>query len=139
MSRVPERLAFVKQEIHQLLESGIVVPSSSPYASPIHIIPKQKPGDFWMVGDYRALNNVTQPYCYPLPYLVDFVDIAQSCIIFFKSRVGLIFVLRMWMMYCCLLKDFKHPCNSVFIFCVCLFICLLVMLCVRLLSCAILV
>ena len=36
----PERLAFVKKEIRQLLESGIVVPSSSPYASPIHIVPK---------------------------------------------------------------------------------------------------
>ena len=55
----PQRLAFVKKEIRQLLESGIVVPSSSPYASPIHIVPKQKPGDFRMVGDYRALNNVT--------------------------------------------------------------------------------
>ena len=80
----PERLAFVKKEIRHLLESGIVVPSSSPYASPIHIVPKQKPGDFRMVGDYRALNNVTQPDRYPLPYLADFVDIAQGCTIFSK-------------------------------------------------------
>ena len=80
----PERLAFVKQEIQQLLESGIVMPSSSPYASPTHIVPKQKPGDFWMVGDYRALSNVMQPDGYPLPYLADFVDIAQGCTIFSK-------------------------------------------------------
>ena len=80
----PERLAFLKQEIRQLLESGIVVPSSSPYASPIHIDPKQKPGDFRMVDDYRALNNVTQPDRYPLPYLADFVGIAQDCTIFRK-------------------------------------------------------
>ena len=80
----PERLAFVKQEIRQLLERGIVLPSSSPYASLIHIVPKQKPGDFRLVGDYRALNNVTQPDRYHLPYLADVVDIAQGCTIFSK-------------------------------------------------------
>ena len=80
----PERLAFVKHEIRELLESGIVVPSSSPYASLIYVVPKQKPGDFRMVGDCRALNNVTQPDRYPLPYLADFVDIAQGCTIFSK-------------------------------------------------------
>ena len=37
-----------------------------------------------MVGDYTAVNNVTQPDRYPLPYLVDFVDIAQGCTIFSK-------------------------------------------------------
>ena len=37
-----------------------------------------------MVVDYRALNNVTQPDRYPLPYLADFVDIAQGCTIFSK-------------------------------------------------------
>ena len=81
----PERLAFVKQEIRQLLESGIVVPSSSPCASPIHIVPKQKPGDFWMVGDYRALNNVTQLDRYPSPYLADFVQILLRAALFLAS------------------------------------------------------
>ena len=56
----------------------------SPFASPIHIVPKQKPGDFRMVGDYRALNNVTQSDRYPLSFLADFVDIAQGCTIFSK-------------------------------------------------------
>ena len=77
-----ERLAFIKQEIQQLLASSIVVPSSLPYASPIHIVPKQKPGDFRMVDDYRALSNVLEPDRYPLPYLADFVDTAQGCTIF---------------------------------------------------------
>ena len=49
--------------------------------NPIFTVPKQNPGDFTMVGDYRALNNVTQPDRYPLPYLADFVDITQGALI----------------------------------------------------------
>ena len=68
----PEKLAFVEQEIEQLLDDNILVHSSSPYASPIHIVAKRQPGKFRMVGDYRELNNVTQPNRYPLPFLHDF-------------------------------------------------------------------
>ena len=56
----PEKLTFVKEEIAQLVRDGIITPSSSPYASPIHIVPKSQPGKFRMVGDYRALNTTTQ-------------------------------------------------------------------------------
>ena len=34
----PEKLTFVKKEIAQLLKDGIITPSSSPHASPIHIV-----------------------------------------------------------------------------------------------------
>ena len=80
----PERLQFVKDEIDQLLADGILVPSSSPYASPIHIVPKSEPGKFRMVGDYRALNNATQPDRYPLPFLNDFSDSLHGCTVFSK-------------------------------------------------------
>ena len=79
-----EKLAFVKQEICQLLESDIVMPSLSPYASSVHVVSKQKHGNFQMVGAHRALKNVTQPNHYSLLYLVDFVNIAEGCIIFIK-------------------------------------------------------
>ena len=65
----PEKLAFVKKKINQLLGDGISSPSSSPYANAIHIVPKSEPGNFRMIGDYRALNVSTQPDRYPLPYL----------------------------------------------------------------------
>ena len=38
-----------------------------------------------MLGDFRALNNAMQPEHYPLPYLENFVDIAQGCINISKS------------------------------------------------------
>ena len=41
-----EKLAFLKEEINQLLEDGILSPSSSPYASAIHIVPKSEPVNF---------------------------------------------------------------------------------------------
>ena len=42
----PEKLTFVKGEIAQLLQDGIITPSSSPYASSIHFVPKAQPGTF---------------------------------------------------------------------------------------------
>ena len=80
----PEKLAFVKEEINQLLEDDILSPSSSPYASAIHIVPKSETGKFRMVGDYRALNVSTQPDRYPLPYLNDFADVLHECTVFTK-------------------------------------------------------
>ena len=80
----PEKLTFVKEEIAQLLQDGIITPSSSPYASPIHIVPKSQPGKFRMVGDYRALNTTTQPDRYPLPFLNDFTDMLHGCTVFSK-------------------------------------------------------
>ena len=47
----------------------------------------KKCDDFRMVGNSRALNNVTQNAdCYPLPYIIDFVGIAQGCTIVSKSN-----------------------------------------------------
>ena len=79
----PEKLAFVEQEIEQLLDDNILVPSSS-YASPIHIVAKRQPDKFRNVGDYRELNNVTQPDRYLLPFLHDFSDKLQGCTVFSK-------------------------------------------------------
>ena len=80
----PEQLCFVKREIGTLLDAGVLTPSSSPFASAIHIVPKKQPGQFRMVGDYRALNNITQPDRYPLPLISDAIDSLKGCIIFSK-------------------------------------------------------
>ena len=78
----PEKLAFVEQEIEQLLNNNILV--FSPYVSPIHIVAKRHPGKFRMVGDYRELNNVIQLDRYSLPFLHDFSDKLQGCSVFSK-------------------------------------------------------
>ena len=37
-----------------------------------------------MVGDYRVLNNITQPNRYPLPLIFDAMDSLKGCILFSK-------------------------------------------------------
>ena len=65
----PEKLACAQEEINQLLEAGIVRRSSSPYSSPLHMVPKQTAtgGTYRLCGDYRQLNKMTIEDKYPIP------------------------------------------------------------------------
>lgn len=57
--------------LQKMLMDGTIRPSSSPWSSPIHLVPK-KSEDWRLVGDYRHLNSKTKKDSYPLPYLNDF-------------------------------------------------------------------
>ncbi|GBN35834.1 Retrovirus-related Pol polyprotein from transposon 412 [Araneus ventricosus] len=68
----PEKLKAVKKEFRNLVAQGICRLSKSPWASPIHLVPKKT--EWRICGDYRRLNAVTEPDRYPLTRIQDFAS-----------------------------------------------------------------
>ncbi|CAH8500953.1 unnamed protein product [Schistosoma haematobium] len=80
----PSRLAIAKNEFNKMIELGIIRPSDSPWASPLHMVPKKNSSEVRPCGDYRALNSRTIPDRYPLPHLHDFTHSLSDVSIFSK-------------------------------------------------------
>ena len=64
---------IVNREIDTMLRDKIIRPSSSPYASPITLVPK-KDGTTRFCVDYRKLNQATIKDSHPLPLIQDIFD-----------------------------------------------------------------
>jgi hypothetical protein len=67
----------------ELERLGILRRSSSPWASPLHMVPKAD-GTWRPCGDYRRLNTITVPDQYPLPNLQDLSARLHGCKFFSK-------------------------------------------------------
>ena len=61
----PNEFAELKIQLHELLEKGLICPSSSPWGCPA-IFMKKKDKSLRMCVDYRPLNAVTIKNKYPL-------------------------------------------------------------------------
>ena len=83
----PQKLAAAKAQFRHDIENGICRPSSSPWASPIHLTRKNN-GQWRICGDYRRLNAMTIPDRYPVPHLHDFTANLHRKSIF--SKIDLI-------------------------------------------------
>lgn len=80
----PEKLKIARAEFQHMLDLGIVRPSSSPWASPLHMVPKKNVDDWRPCGDYRTLNNATTPDRYPIPHIHDITSNLGRCKVFSK-------------------------------------------------------
>ena len=64
---------WVKEEIDKLLEAGVIRESHSSLSAPIVVVPKGDGGKRLCV-DFRALNNITRIYVWPMPGVEDIFD-----------------------------------------------------------------
>jgi hypothetical protein len=78
-----EKLEIAKVKLKRLESAGIVRSSKSPWASPLHMVPK-KDGSWQPCGDYCCLNLVTTLDKYPLPK-----DLQMVCMVatFFQKLI----------------------------------------------------
>lgn len=72
MSHSERRL--VRDMVQEMVDSGIVKESTSPYASPIVLV-KKKSGEKRLCVDYRALNRKTKKEHFPMPLIEDQLDL----------------------------------------------------------------
>ena len=66
-----EKYQVAKAEFQKLLNSGVISPSESEWASPLHIV-KKADGGFRPCGDFKALNSVCKSDRYHVPNINSF-------------------------------------------------------------------
>ena len=69
----PEKMSYLKKEISDLLQAGLIEESESPYASPIILVPKAN-NKWRLCTDLRKLNSQSVADPFPVPRVDDLID-----------------------------------------------------------------
>ncbi|XP_078150324.1 uncharacterized protein LOC144545636 [Carex rostrata] len=88
ISKVPYRMApaelkELKVQLEEMLEKGLIRPSTSPWGAPVLFV-RKKDGTLRLCIDYRELNKVTVKNKYPLPRIDDLFDQLQGSSVYSK-------------------------------------------------------
>jgi hypothetical protein len=78
-----EELEELKKQLMELLESGYIQPSKSPFGAPVLFV-RKKGGSLRLCVDYRALNKITIKNRCPLPRIDELLDRLQGAKVFSK-------------------------------------------------------
>ena len=80
--RIPHAMRpVVEAQIQQMVESGVVRPSISPWASPVVLV-RKRDGTYRFCVDYRQLNAVTEKDSFPLPRIDETLDALSGALFF---------------------------------------------------------
>jgi len=76
--QTPEVKREMQKQDDDMLKSGIIEESDSPWSSPALLV-KKSSGEFRFVTDFRQVNKLTKPVFWPLPTMEEIIGTVSDC------------------------------------------------------------